>query len=637
MARETGNVSINTENIFPIIKKWLYSDKDIFLREIISNSVDAIEKHKRLVSLGEAKSDGSEYRIDVKLSKKNKTVEVSDNGIGMTAEEVKRYINEIAFSGAQEFLEKYKNDKDDSNRIIGHFGLGFYSSFMVSDQVDIDTLSYQEGAKPVKWKSDGGMTYEMDDGTRTTRGTTVVMHISEDEKEIVDEFKIKDIIKKYCSFVSYGIYFENVDEKHKSKKDKENEKEDIKPLNNTNPLYLKNPGDCTDEEYKEFYRDVFFDFNEPLFWIHLNMDYPFKLKGILYFPKLKHEFELNEGRIKLYYNQVYVADNIKEVIPEFLMLLKGVIDCPDLPLNVSRSFLQNDGYVQKISSNITRKVADKLKSLYTKEKDAYSKYWDDINPFVKYGCMREEKFYDRVKDLVIYKTISGNYLTLNEYLDQNKDKHENQVYYVNDENRQAQYVKLFKDMEMDAIIMANVIDNHFMQFIEMKSPNVKFKRVDADLAETLKEGEILSDDKQATGEYEKLEKLFRKAVGNDALKIKLENLKTGNISAMIILSEESRRMKEMAKAFGGMNFPMGEEDDETLVINRKNNVISKIVKMLDDENNQDTAELMAAHIYDMAVLGNKQLDAQRINKIIERSNIILGKITGNEGEISDIG
>lgn len=635
MAKETGNVSVNTENIFPIIKKWLYSDKDIFLREIISNSVDAIEKHKRLVSLGEAPNDNTEYRIDVKVSKKNKTIEVSDNGIGMTGDEVKRYINEIAFSGAKEFLEKYKDDKDDSGRIIGHFGLGFYSSFMVSDRVEIDTLSYQEGAQAVCWESDGGTTYEMDVGKRTVRGTTITMHISDDEKDMVDEFKIREIIHKYCSFMPYGIYFENIDEK-KSEKDKEDETAE-KPLNNTSPLYVKNPGDCTEEEYKEFYKEVFFDFNDPLFWIHLNMDYPFRLKGILYFPKLKHEFELNEGRIKLYYNQVYVADNIKEVIPEFLMLLKGVIDCPDLPLNVSRSFLQNDGYVQKISSNIIRKVADKLKSLYNKERDAYCKYWDDINPFVKYGCMQEEKFYDRVKDFLIYKTISGNYLTLDEYLSQNKDKHKDQVYYVSDENQQAHYIKMFKDMGLDAIVMANVIDTHFMQFLEMKNRDIKFKRVDADLASILKEGEVAADDKEATEEFNLLEKLFKEATGNEKLKIKLENIKSANVSAIILQSEESRRMKEMARMYGGLNFPIPEEDDETLVINRKNNVIRNLIKMANEDSKKELAGLMAAHIYDMAVLGNKQLDAERINKIIERSNIILGKVAGGEGDSADIG
>ncbi len=633
MVKETGSVSVNTENIFPIIKKWLYSDKDIFLREIISNAVDATEKHKRLVSLGVTSGDKSEYRIDVRVSKKKKTIEVSDNGIGMTADEVKRYINEIAFSGASEFLEKYKDDKDDSGRIIGHFGLGFYSAFMVSDQVEIDTLSYQEGAQPVSWTSDGGTSYEMDEGTRARRGTTITMHISDDEKDLLDEYKIREIIMKYCSFMPYGIYLENVDEK-KPKKDKEEQAEE-KPLNNTSPLYVKNPGDCTEEEYKQFYKETFFDFNDPLFWIHLNMDYPFKLKGILYFPKLKNEFELNEGRIKLYYNQVYVADNIKEVIPEFLLLLKGVIDCPDLPLNVSRSFLQNDGYVQKISSNITRKVADKLKTLYNKERENYTKYWDDINPFVKYGCMREEKFYDRVKDIVIYKTISGNYLTQEEYLSQNKDKHDGLVYYVSDENQQAHYIKLFKDMGLDAIIMPNVIDNHFMQFLEMKNHDVRFKRIDAELASTLKGEEIAADDKDASSEYSVLNDLFKEATGNEKLKMKLENIKSENISAIILQSEESRRMKEMAKMYNGMNFPM-QEEDETLVLNRKNKVIDNLIQMSKDNNKRELAVIMAAHVYDMAVLGNKQLDAERINKIIERSNIILGKITGSEGDSTDI-
>jgi molecular chaperone HtpG len=625
MVREKWNLSVNTENIFPIIKKWLYSDKDIFLREILSNAVDAIEKHRRLVSLGEAAGDGGEYRIDVKVSKKNKTIEVSDNGIGMTADEVKRYINEIAFSGAKEFLEKYKNDKDDSGRIIGHFGLGFYSSFMVSDKVEIDTLSYQEGAQPVKWASDGGTTYEMEEGTRKNRGTTVIMHISDADKDICEEYKVREIIQKYCSFMPYGIYLTNADDK----KSKEDQKEE-KPLNNTRPLYMKNPGDCTEEEYKEFYKEVFFDFNDPLFWIHLNMDYPFNLNGILYFPKLKNEFELNEGRIKLYYNQVFVADNIKEVIPEFLLLLKGVIDCPDLPLNVSRSFLQNDGYVQKISSTITRRVADKLKSLYNKERDTYNKYWDDIHPFVKYGCMREEKFYDRVKDIVIFKTLSDKYLTLDEYLDQNKDKHKDIVYYVSDETQQAGYIKLFKDMGLDAIIMPHIIDNHFMQFLEMKNHNVKFKRVDAELASGLKGEEIAADDKEAASEYKCLEKLFKEATGNDKLKMKLENIKSDQMTAVILQSEESRRMKDFARLYSGMNIPIPEEDDETLVLNRNNKVIRNLVRMAEDESKKETALLIAAHVYDMAVLGNKQLDAERLNKIIERSNIILGKIAESE-------
>lgn len=633
MVKETGNISVNTENIFPIIKKWLYSDKDIFLREIISNAVDATEKHKRLVSLGETTGDQNEYRIDVKFSKKKKTIEVSDYGIGMTADEVKRYINEIAFSGATEFLEKYKDDKDGSGRIIGHFGLGFYSSFMVSDKVEIDTLSYMEGAKPVLWSSDGGTTYDMDEGTRTQRGTTVIMHIADDEKELLDEYKIREIIMKYCSFMPYPIHFQDVDEK-KSKKDKD-EKTEEKPLNNISPLYIKNPGECTDEDYKKFYKDVFLDFNDPLFWIHLNMDYPFKLRGILYFPKLKNEFELTEGRIKLYYNQVYVADNIKEVIPEFLLLLKGVIDCPDLPLNVSRSFLQNDGYVQKISSNITRKVADKLKTLYNKERDNYAKYWDDINPFVKYGCMREEKFYDKVKDIIIFKTISGNYVTQEEYLNQCKDKHENLIYYVNDENQQAHYIKLFKDQGLDAIIMPNVIDNHFMQFLEMKNHNVKFKRIDAEIASTMKGEEIAADDKDATSDFDILKELFKEATGNDQLNMKMENIKSDNISAIILQSEESRRIKEMAKMYGGMNFPMPEDNDETLVLNRKNKVIDNLIRMSKD--NREMAVLMAAHVYDMAVLGNKRPDADRINKIIERSNIILGKITGSEGGSADLG
>ncbi|HHY24218.1 MAG TPA: molecular chaperone HtpG, partial [Clostridiaceae bacterium] len=657
MNRETGNLSIHTENILPIIKRWLYSDKDIFVREMVSNASDAISKFKRVVSIGEAsKEENEKFFIKVIVDKDNKTIQFIDNGIGMTNEEIKKYINQIAFSGASDFIEKYKDKMDEGSQIIGHFGLGFYSAFMVADEVQIDTLSYQEGAGPVKWISSGDTQYEMDVSDRVDRGTTITLYVSEDGEEFLDEFKMREILLKYCAFMPYEIYFENAvterkkeEEKKNKKKDKkkadikakkateENEKtkvaediaEDIKgdkqdkqekedkkdkdikvdiddnvdtddkddtdddvdtddkddtdgnvdtngkddireasdesvqddtdevkddslddeepkPLNDTKPLWLKKPKDCTDEEYKEFYKKVFHDFNDPLFWIHLNMDYPFNLKGILYFPKLKHEFETMEGQIKLYYNQVFVADNIKEVIPEFLMLLKGTIDCPDLPLNVSRSFLQNDGYVNKISNHITRKVADKLVSLFENERENYNKYWDDINPFIKYGCMRESKFYDRVKDIVIYKTTKDDYITLKDYLERNKSKHENKVFYVTDEKQQAQYIKMFEENDLEAVILNVLIDNHFIQFLEMNEKGVTFSRIDSDISESLKDSEK-SDTENMKQAQEALESLFKEALGDEKLKVQVENLKASSIPGMILLSEQSRRMQDLSR------------------------------------------------------------------------------------------
>ena len=440
MIRESGNVSIQTENIFPIIKKWLYSEKDIFIRELVSNANDAISKFKKLAAIGEAEADkDTKYKITVTVDKDNKTIQIADNGIGMTDEEVKKYINQIAFSGAKDFIEKYK-DKADDAQIIGHFGLGFYSAFMVSEKVQIDTLSWQKDAEAVRWSSNTGIDFEMDVSDRSERGTTITLYMAEDSQEYLDAYKMREVLVKYFSFLPFELYL--IDAADKKEDDK---KEEIKPLNDTQPLWQKNPKDCTDEEYKDFYRKVFLDYNEPLFWIHLNMDYPFNLKGILYFPKLKHELDSIEGQIKLYYNQVYVADNIKEVIPEFLMLLKGTLDCPDLPLNVSRSFLQNDGYVNKISTHITKKVADKLTALFENERESFNKFWEDINPFVKYGCMREEKFYDRVKDIVLFKTTKGESVTLKDYLANNSEKHKDKVFYVSDEKQQAQYIRIFND------------------------------------------------------------------------------------------------------------------------------------------------------------------------------------------------
>lgn len=619
MNRENGSISINTENIFPIIKKWLYSEKDIFIRELVSNSSDAISKLKKLAAIGEAEVDSdTKYQIKVVVDKENKTIKVIDNGIGMTGEEVKKYINQIAFSGAKDFLEKYK-DKADEAQIIGHFGLGFYSAFMVSEKVQIDTLSFQKGAQAVRWISTGGTEYEMDYSDRTERGTTVTLYIADDSVEFLDEWKMREVLLKYFSFLPYEVYLENA---NKKVDDKAGEKEEPKPINDTNPLWLKNPKDCTEDEYKEFYKKVFHDFNDPLFWIHLNMDYPFRLKGILYFPKLKHEFETMEGQIKLYYNQVFVADNIKEIIPEFLLLLKGTLDCPDLPLNVSRSFLQNDGYINKISAHITKKVADKLTSLFESERENYNKYWDDINPFVKYGCMKEAKFYDRVKDIVIFKTTNEDYVTLKDYLERNKERHENKVFYVTDEKQQAQYVRMFKEQDMEAIILPSMIDTHFIQFLEMKENSIKFARIDSDLSDGMKEKDG-AEDKDVR---EKLEKLFKETIGDEKLTIRVEALKTASVPGMILLSEQSRRMQEMSRMFGGMDMSHMFPKEETLVLNSKNTLIQAIVKLLDKEDRQEDMKLICQHVFDLAVMSHRQLEPDAMAKFIERSNTILTKL-----------
>ncbi|HHW30142.1 MAG TPA: molecular chaperone HtpG [Clostridiaceae bacterium] len=622
MSHEKGTLSIHTENILPIIKKWLYSDKDIFIRELVSNSNDAISKLKRLVALGEAEiEDNPKYYIKVITNKKLKTIQVIDNGIGMTGDEVKKYINQIAFSGAQEFIEKYKDKADEGSQIIGHFGLGFYSAFMVADRVRIDTLSYQKGATAVAWTSSGGVEYEMEESPRKERGTTITLYIAKDSEEFLEEYKLREILLKYCSFLPFEIYLEDA-----TKKKDDESKEENKPLNDTNPLWLKNPKDCTDEEYKEFYKKVFFDFNDPLFWIHLNMDYPFNLKGILYFPKLKHEFESLEGQIKLYYNQVFVADNIKEVIPEFLLLLKGTIDCPDLPLNVSRSFLQNDGYVKKISSHITKKVADKLISLYENERENYNKYWDDINPFVKYGCVRESKFYDRVKDIIIYKTINGEYVTLKEYIERNKEKHKEKVFYVNDEKQQAQYIKMFKDHNMEAVILNSMIDTHFIQFLEMKDDKIKFCRIDSDLADNLKNSDAGKDTETVKAEAAELEKLFKESTGNDKLNVKVENLIDASIPAVILLSEHSRRLQDMSRMFGNADLFASMPKEETLVLNSSNILIQSILKFKDKEDKREEAKMLCQHIYDLAMMSHRQLEAQEMTRFIERSNQILTKL-----------
>lgn len=618
MLRENGNISIHTENIMPIIKKWLYSDKDIFVRELISNGSDAISKLKRLSSIGEAKIESEpKFQITVSLNKENNTIKFSDNGIGMTEEEVKKYINQVAFSGAEEFISKYKDKMDEANNIIGHFGLGFYSAFMVSDKVEIDTLSFVEGAEPVKWVCEGGTDYQITSSERKERGTTITLFISEDSKEFLEEYKLREIINKHCAFLPVEIFLENDNEIEENKEHKEKT-----PLNDVSPLWLKSPKDCTDEEYKEFYRKVFMDFNEPLFWIHLNVDYPFNLKGILYFPKLKHEFEAVEGEVKLYNNQVFVADNIKEVIPEFLLLLKGVIDCEDIPLNVSRSFLQKDSNVTKISRHIVNKVADKLTGLFKNEREKYNEFWKDINIFIKYGCLRDEKFYEKVKDVIIFKTIKSEYVTLKQYLEANKEKHENKVIYVSDEKQQAQYIKLFKEQGLDAIIQCSNIDNHFISFLEAHEEGVQFNRIDADLSDTLK-----SDVEEVNEELTKeIEKIFKECLNNDKLKYSVESLKTKDVPAIVLLSEQSRRMAEMSAMFGGMDMGAMFPQEETLVINKNNDLISKLIELKENEEKKGLVGLICNHVYDLAMISHKQLEADAMASFIKRSNEILMKL-----------
>ncbi len=661
MAIEKGSISIHTENIFPIIKKWLYSEKDIFLREIVSNASDAISKRRKLGAMGEAHlPEGFAGRIDVTVSKKEGTIRIADNGLGMTDGEVKSYINQIAFSGAQDFLEKYK-DKTDDQQIIGHFGLGFYSSFMVSTKVRIDTLSFQPGATAVSWQSTGDTEFEMGPSERAEVGTTITMWLAEDSLEFLDVWKTREVLKKYFAFLQYEIYVHDADaEPAKTGSDpipaadagpaaedmdatndvdaaddvdatedgdREAPKPEApKPVNNTSPLWLKNPRDCTDEEYKEFYREVFMDFNEPLFWIHVNMDYPFNMKGIIYFPKLRHEFETNEGKIKLYYNQVYVADNIKEVIPEFLMLLKGTLDCPDLPLNVSRSFLQNEGYVHKISAHITKKVADKLQLLYKKDHEDYLKYWTDIHPFVKYGCMREPKFYEKVKDIVIYKTTEEKHVTLPEYLEAVEGKHKNTVYYVNDAKQQSQYVRMFKEHGMEALVLDTLIDNHFISFLEEKNHEVKFLRVDADITDTLRHEDAPGEEVKKL-HTEKLEKIFRGATGNEALKVSVEALKSDGIPAMILLSEQSRRFREMSRSFGGgMDMSAMFPNEETLVLNLRNPLIQRLMELDSDASREEDVKFAARHIHDIAMMGHKPLDGQAMSDFLDRSSQLLSRM-----------
>ncbi|ETI94617.1 MAG: hypothetical protein Q606_CBAC00276G0003, partial [Intestinibacter bartlettii DORA_8_9] len=586
--------------------------------------------------------DDKPYKITVAVSKKNKTLSFSDNGIGMTADEIDKYINQVAFSGAEDFFNKYKDKMEESNDIIGHFGLGFYSAFMVSSNVEIDTLSFASGAKPIRWQSADGMQFEItEDGTRTERGTTITLTLAEDSEEFLDEYHLRSIIKKYCSFLPVEIYVENTDKLEETKKkaeevakkaeesadnetSEEEPKEEIKPvpLNDTNPLWLKSPKDCTDEEYIKFYQQVFNVFDEPLFWIHLNVDYPFNLKGILYFPKLKNEFELVEGKVKLYNNQVFVADNIKEVIPEFLLLLKGVIDCPDLPLNVSRSFLQNDRDVSKISKHIVKKVADKLKSLCKNEREKYESFWDDIQVFIKYGCLKDEGFYDKIKEYILYKDLDGKYITLKDYLEYAKDKHENKVFYVVDKEQQSQYIKLFKEYDLNAVILDCTIDNNFITFLEYKESGVRFKRIDSDLSDVLKDKDEEKDEKSD----EEIVNFFKEKIGDRVQKYSVESLKKEDTPAVILISEESRRMMEMQSRFAGLDYGFDLKEEKTLVINDRNPLIKKVLSLRDDETKKEAVDVICNQIVDLALLANKELGAEELDLFIKRSNELMSKV-----------
>ncbi len=619
MSTEKGQLSIHTENFLPIIKKWLYSDRDIFVRELISNCCDAVAK-RRMV--GEVPQDYSP-RVTVRVDKEHRILSFADNGVGMTAEEVRKYINQVAFSGANDFMEKYK---DSGEQIIGHFGLGFYSAFMVAEKVRIDTLSCLPGATGVTWESDGSVEYSMEDAPLDEVGTTVTLYVNEESDEFLDEYKIKDIIRKYCSFMPTPIYCEAAGQEEKAeahehedgceceecKEDEAEAREDKAPemLNTPNPLYLKAPKDCTEEDYKKFYRDTFHEWEEPLFWIHLNADYPFNLHGILYFPRLKNDFSANEGQVKLYSNQVFIADNIKEIIPEFLLLLKGVVDCPDLPLNVSRSFLQNDGYVRKLSDYIARKVADRLTGMFKNEREQYQAYWKDIHPFVKYGCLRDNKFYDRMKDALVYKTSKGEYVTLTEYLDKAKETHENKVYYAGDEDRQANTVGLYEERGMDVVVMGTPIDISFMQFIESNVKDVHFARVDADIADALRDKDAAID-ADMTG---KLEEMFKWAVEDGNLKIRLEPLVNAETPAVLLLDENMRRYQEAMRMWGngGMpEFPL----ERTLVLNSQHPLVKNLAGRAQD----DTAKDICLQLTDLAEMAQQPLPAERMNAFITRS------------------
>lgn len=679
MTNEQGNLAINSENIFPIIKKWLYSDHDIFIREVVSNACDAITKLKKLDLMSEASlPDDYKAKIEVEVNPEDKTITFTDNGLGMTADEVKEYINQIAFSGAADFLEKYK-DKANEEQIIGHFGLGFYSVFMVADSAEIHTLSYKEGSEAVHWESDGGLTFEMGPSDKDTVGTRIILHLNEDSYEFANEYRVREVLDKYCSFMPVEIFLtkanaepeyetipseevteedtvieEIVEEpKEDDKKEGEEAKEPVKKtkilkrpvsISDTHPLWAKHPNECTEEEYKTFYRKVFNDYREPLFWIHLNMDYPFNLKGILYFPKVNLEYENVEGMIKLYNNQVFIADNIKEVIPEFLMLLKGVIDCPDLPLNVSRSALQNDGFVKKISDYITKKVADKLSGMCKTDRENYEKYWDDISPFIKFGCLKDEKFKEKIKDYVLFKDLDDKYSTLKEYLEtipepeveaevveegkeDEKSSEETEapkktVYYVTDLQQQSQYVKMFREQDMNAVVLLHNIDQPFVSALEAGDDDVKFQRIDADLTDAFKEE---GDEEKLKEDTETLKELFRKATGKDQLEVKVEKLKNDRVSSMITLSEEARRMQDMMKMYsangmGGMELP---DVGQTLVLNANNDLVQYLLANKDGEH----SDMFCKQLYDLAMISHQTLQADKMTEFINRSNEIMMLLT----------
>ena len=675
--KSRGKLSIHSENIFPIIKKWLYSDHDIFLRELVSNGCDAITKLKKLALMGQTEiPEGQELRLKVTVSPEAKVIQVEDNGLGMTAEEVKTYINQIAFSGAADFLEKYK-DKANEDQIIGHFGLGFYSSFMVADKVTIDTLSWEEGAEAVHWESDGGTTYSMESGDRTERGTLITLYLSDDSREFSNEYRVKEVLEKYCAFMPYPIYFENADAPVGATISRPQSEDDGPstgsgtgeddpstgsgtgvepaapvPVNDVNPLWLKTPSECTEEEYKEFYKKLFRDWKDPLFTIHLNMDYPFNLKGLLYFPKLNLETEPAEGTIKLFANQVFIADNIKEVIPEFLLLLKGVIDCPDLPLNVSRSALQNDGFVRKIADDINKKVADKLTSVFNVERENYEKYWEDISPFIKYGCLKDDKFSEKIRKAVIYKNLEGKYVSLDEYLEaspvgvdpqidpqkedapvgvdpqidpQKEDDPSNTdkrsvIYYVTDPVQQATYVKMFKAAGQEALLFTHAIDEPFITRLEMRYPDYKFCRIDSDVNEALAENLSEEESKDKT---EKLKTVFQKALGKELHSLKLARFKDSSLASLMTYAEESRRMQDMFKMYGmdPAQFPT----EETLVLNSEN----KLVQYLEKSGEGEKADLVARQLYDLALMAHKPLSAEENNAFAARSLKILELLVGN--------
>ena len=614
-----GNLSIHSENLFPIIKKWLYSDHDIFVRELVSNATDAITKLKKLALIGEFNAPEDEkYSVQVEISPSQKVITITDNGIGMTEDEIDEYINQIAFSGAQDFIEKYK-DKASDDQIIGHFGLGFYSAFMVADKVTIDTLSYKEGAKAVKWSSDGGTEYEMGESDRTERGTSITLYLNDESHEFANAYRVREVLEKYCSFMPVEIFLKDLDEKVEENPEKENEKkEEPKPINDIHPLWNCHPNECSKEDYIAFYQKVFHDYKEPLFWIHLNMDYPFHLKGILYFPKIGNQYESIEGTIKLYNTQVFIADNIKEVIPDFLMLLKGVIDCPDLPLNVSRSALQNDGFVKKISDYITKKVADKLVGMCKVDRESYEKYWDDLSPFIKFGCLKDEKFEEKMKDSILFKDLDDKYTTLRDLCGEEQEK---TLYYVTDVNEQSQYIKMFKEAGKNAVILSDVIDSAFIGQLEYKNKGLKFLRIDADIQAALKQED---SDEETKKKYDEVAKKVKEEIGDEKLNVEIQTLQNNSIASMITLSEESRRMQDMMKQYAmpGMNSAMFDNGGRTLVLNVSHPLVKQLVENTECEN----FALLSEQLYDLASLGHGSLSPERLEKFIQRTNELMEKL-----------